>query len=328
MFGYIVKRVLYMIPTLFVISVISFVVIELPPGDFVTSYVAQLESSGGYVSEAQIQSLRDRFGVDRPFHVKYYKWFKGLLKGELGRSLQFDQPAMDLIKQRFPVSLGIAGLCLLFVYLVGIPIGIYSAVKRYSLGDYVVTFLGFLGVGIPSFLSALIFIFLYYKITGQAQLGLFSSAYIDAPWSLGKLFDLIKHLWLPIIIISAQPLASTIRQMRANLLDELEKPYVMVARSKGLTNKKLLYKYPVRLAINPIVSTIGWTLPNLINNMLLASMVLGIPSIAPILLDALLSQDMYLAGSIIFLISVLTVVGTLISDLLLGIVDPRIRLSE
>jgi peptide/nickel transport system permease protein len=328
MLGYILKRVFYMIPTLFVISAISFMVIELPPGDFVTSYVAQLESSGGYVSEAQVESLRDRFGVDKPIYVKYAKWLKGLLKGELGRSLQFDQPAMDLIKQRFPVSLGIAMLCLIFVYIVGIPIGIYSAVNRYTIGDYIVTFLGFLGVGIPSFLSALIFIFLYYQITGQAQLGLFSSEFIDAPFSIAKLFDLVKHLWLPIIIISAQPLASTIRQMRANLLDELEKPYVMVARSKGLNNRKLLYKYPVRLAINPIVSTVGWTLPNLINNMLLACMVLGIPSIAPILLDALLSQDMYLAGSIIFFISVLTVVGTLVSDLLLAIVDPRIRLSE
>ncbi len=325
MIGYIIKRILYMIPTLFGISFVAFFIIELPPGDFVTSYVTQLEASGGAVSDAQIQSLKDRFGVDQPFYVKYYKWMSGLLKGELGRSLQFDLPTMELINQRFPVSLWLALACLVFLYAVAIPIGIYSATHQYTFGDYSFTFLGFVGVGIPSFLSALIFLFLFYKFTGQAQLGLFSREFINAPWSLARIWDLIAHTWVPILIISAAPIASTIRQMRANLLDELEKPYVTVARSKGLTERKLLYKYPVRISINPIISTVGWTLPVLINNMLLACLVLGIPSSAPILLNALLTQDMYLAGSIIFLISILTVVGTLISDILLGIFDPRIR---
>jgi len=316
-----------MIPTLIVISIISFVIIQAPPGDFLTTYISQLRARGEEISQAEIESLRIRYGVDQPIYIQYFKWIRGVLRGDLGQSLEWNRPVSELIAKRLPWSLAISFTAFIFVYLVGIPIGTLSATHQYSIRDYVFTVIGFMGLAIPNFLFALILLWFYFVYTGNVAVGLFSPQFLMAPWSFAKLLDLLKHLWMPSIIVGTAGTAGLIRVMRANLLDELQKPYVMVARSKGLTERKLLYKYPFRIAINPVVSTIGWTLPVLVSGELLVSLVLNIPTIAPLFLSSLMSQDMFLAGSIVFILSTLTVIGTLISDILLAWVDPRIRES-
>ena len=328
MIRFVLYRFLIMIPTVFLISIVAFLVILAPPGDFISSYVAQLEAAGQFVDQAQIEALRARYGLNQSPIIQYLKWIRRLLRGDLGNSLQWKKPVAELLSERLPWTLVLSISSLILVYLVGIPIGIISATHQYSVRDYAFTFFAFLGVAIPGFLSALIFLWFYFSITGQAALGLFSREFVSAPWSLAKLWDLLKHLWIPAFIVGLAGTAELIRFMRANLLDELEKPYVMVARAKGLPERRRLYKYPVRVAINPIVSTIGFTLPELINGALLASLVLGLPTISPVLLNALKNQDMFLAGSIVFMLSVLTVFGILISDLLLAAIDPRIRFGR
>lgn len=325
MIRYIVYRLLIMIPTLFIISIVAFLIILAPPGDFISSYVAQLEATGQFIDQSQITALRARYGLDQSVLVQYLKWVGRLIRGDLGNSLKWNKSVAELMAERLPWTLVLSVSSLLLVYMIGIPIGIMSATHQYSLRDYLFTFVGFLGIAVPGFLSALIFLWLYFSATGRAALGLFSQEFVVAPWSLAKLWDLLKHLWIPALIVGLAGTCELIRFMRANLLDELEKPYVMVARAKGLPRRRLLYKYPVRLAINPVVSTIGFTLPQLINGALLASLVLGLPTIAPVLLNSLKNQDMFLAGSIVFVLSILTVIGILISDLLLAAVDPRIR---
>ncbi|MGQ9555611.1 MAG: ABC transporter permease [Anaerolineae bacterium] len=327
MLTYVFRRVIYMIVTLFLVSVISFVIIQLPPGDFVTSYIAQLAATGQLADESEVAALRARYGLDKPIYVQYTKWMGGVLKGDLGRSLSWNKPVMTLIKDRLPWSFSISLLSFAFVWAVGLPIGVYSATHQYSAPDYIATFLGFVGLGIPNFLLALVALWLYFRNTGQAIVGLFSPQYIMAPWSLAKLGDLLRHLWIPALITGTAGTAGLIRTMRANLLDELRKPYVMTGRAKGLPERRLLFKYPFRVAMIPAVSTIGWVLPGLFAGELLVSFVLGIPTLAPIFLGALLNQDMFLAGSVVLILSALTVVGTLISDLLLAWVDPRIRES-
>lgn len=328
MVKYIVRRLLLMIPTLLAISVLSFTIIQLPPGDFVTTYLRNLEAASGSFGlpdEAIVEALRARYGLGQPIFIQYFKWMWRLLQGDMGRSMYYNKQVNVIIAERVPWSVAISFLSFMFVYLVAIPIGTFSATHQYSIRDYFFTLVGFIGIAVPNFLFALILLWFYFVYTGNVALGLFSREFVMASWSLAKLWDLFKHLWIPIIVIGTAGTCGLIRIMRANLLDELQKPYVMVARAKGLSERKLLYKYPFRMALNPIISTIGWTLPALVNGELLASFVLGIPTLAPVFLTSLLQQDMYLAGSIVMVLSFLTVIGTLISDILLSWLDPRIR---
>jgi len=327
MLRFIINRILLMIPIVIIISVISFIIIQAPPGDYVSTYVARLGAMGKLVDQEMIEALKTRYGVNQPLYVQYFKWAWNILRGDLGMSMQWNQPVITLIAQRLPWSILISSVAFLFVYAIGIPIGMLSATRQYSIRDYIFTFIGFIGLAIPNFLFALVLLWFYFVYTGNVAMGLFSTEFQTAAWSFAKFVDLLKHLWMSAIIVGTAGTAGVIRVMRANLLDELQKPYVMVARAKGLSERKVLYKYPFRIAINPIVSTIGWTLPDLVNGELLTSLVLGIPTIAPIFLGSLLMQDMYLAGSIVFILSLLTVTGTLISDILLAWVDPRIRES-
>jgi len=327
MFRYIVRRFAYMLVTLFVVSIISFVIIQLPPGDFVTSYVAQLAAMGELVDQSEVDALRARYGLGQPVYVQYAKWIGGVLEGDLGRSLQWNKPVRVLIADRLPWSFSISLVSVVFVWLIGLPIGVYSATNQYSVPDYIATFLGFVGLAVPNFLLALLALWYYFNATGQVIVGLFSPEYLMAPWSFGRVIDLLKHLWIPALITGTAGTAGLIRTIRANLLDEIRKPYTLTARAKGLTETRLLFKYPFRVAMIPSVSTIGWMLPGLFAGELLTSFVLGIPTLSPIFLGALLNQDMFLAGSIVLILSALTVIGTLISDLLLALVDPRIKES-
>jgi len=322
---FIFRRILLMIPTLIVISIISFAIIEAPPGDYMDTYVERLISQQQAVDPTQIEALRLRYGLDQPTYVRYIRWVRNLLRGDMGRSLEWNQPVTKLIADRLPMSLAVSLASFLLAYALAIPIGLYSATNKYSLGDYTLTVIGFIGLATPNFLLALVILWYYFVATGNVAVGLFSPEYVIAPWSFGKFIDLLKHIWLPAIVVGTAGTAGLIRVMRANLLDELERPYVMVARSKGLSETKMLIKYPFRIAINPVVSTIGWTLPALVNGELLASLVLGLPTIAPLFVGSLLSQDMFLAGSIVMILSMLTLVGTLVSDILLAWLDPRIR---
>ena len=316
-----------MIPTVIAITVLSFIIIQAPPGDYLDAYVAQLRALDQIIDDAEVESLRIRYGLGQPMYVQYFKWIGGLLRGDLGRSMQWNQPVSRILAERLPWSVLISLVSLLFVYAVAIPIGTTSATHQYSIRDYVFTFFGFIGIAIPNFLFALILLYLYFVYTGDVVLGLFSPQFQFAPWSLAKFLDMLQHLWMPAIIIGTAGTCGLIRVMRANLLDELQKPYVLVARAKGLTKRKVLYKYPFRIAINPVVSTIGWVLPALVSGEVFVSLVLGLPTIGPVLFQSLLNQDMWLAGSIVFILSVLTVLGTLISDILLAWLDPRIKES-
>ena len=325
MWAFILRRVLLMAPTLLVVSVISFAIIEAPPGDFMDSYVNALLQEQEAVDPAEIESLRKRYGLDSPTYVRYFRWLGNIMQGNLGRSLEWNQPVSKLIADRLPWSLAISVASFFLAYAIAIPIGLYSATRQYSVGDYFFTLIGFIGLATPNFLLALLILWYYFVATGNVAVGLFSDEYLIAPWSFAKFIDLLKHLWLPALVVGTAGTAGLIRVMRANLLDELERPYVMVARSKGLSEGKLLVKYPFRIAMNPVASTIGWTLPTLVNGELLASLVLGLPTIAPLFVGALLSQDMFLAGSVVMILSTLTLVGTLLSDIVLAWLDPRIR---
>ena len=327
MLAYVIRRVLYMIPTLFGISIVAFVIIQLPPGDYLTSYIARLSSMGATVDRAQIIALEQRYGLNEPIIQQYFKWISGIvLHGDFGQSFKYGlTPVSELIWDRLALSFVLSVVTLIVSWAVAFPIGIYSAVRQYSLGDYVFTFLGFVGLATPNFLIALIFLYVSFKYFGQSVGGLFSPEYADAAWNLGKVLDLVSHMWAPVLIIGLSGTAALIRVLRANLLDELNKPYVVTARAKGLSERKLLLKYPVRMALSPVISTIGWVLPTLISGEVVISIVMSLETTGPLLLNALKSQDMYLAGSFILILSVLTVVGTLVSDLLLAWWDPRIR---
>jgi len=328
MLRFIVKRLLWMIPSLAVVSFLSFVLIQLPPGDYVTTYIATLAASNEVVDQNQAAELRQRFGLDQPMIVQYWKWITGIiLRGDFGLSFEWQQPVSELIWERMALTLVLTFSTLLATWGLALPIGIYSAVRKYSIGDYIATFFSFLGLAIPSFLLALVLMYFAAVEWGQEVGGLFSEQYLTAPWSLAKVWDLITHLWIPVIILAVSGTASLIRVMRANMLDELNRAYVTTARAKGLSEFRLLMKYPVRLALNPFISTIAWLLPNLVSGSIIVAIVLSLPTAGPLLLQSLMSQDMYLAGAFILLICTLTLVGSLISDILLALVDPRIRLE-
>ena len=322
------RRIMILIPMLFALSVIIFAVIELPPGDYLTTYIAALESQGLQADEAEISRIQRLYALDRPMYVRYVRWISGFLRGDLGRAMATEyagKQVTDILAERIPLSMGIALASTILVWTVALPIGIYSATHQYSAADYFFTFVGFLGLAVPNFLFAIILMWRVYDTTGFGITGLFSLKYHDAPWTLAKLVDLLKNVWVPLLVLATAGTAGLIRVMRANLLDELHQPYVETARAKGLSERRLLWKYPIRIAFNPIVSTIGWLLPAMVGGEVLVAIVLNLETVGPILLDAVLSQDMQLAGSILMILSVLTVIGTLISDLALVWLDPRIR---
>ncbi len=327
MFQFLLRRLAFMIPTLFAISVVSFILIQLPPGDFLTTYAATLASQGdSATSSEQLKALQEAYGLNQPIYVQYWKWISAIvLRGDFGQSLEWKMPVSELIWQRMGVTLALTMSTLVFTWLLAIPIGVFSARNQYSKGDYFFTFLGFLGLGIPSFMIALVLMWVAFRYLGQDVGGLFSAEYRSAPWSFGKALDLMRHFWIPLVIIGLEGTASLIRTMRANLLDELNKPYVIAGRARGLSENQLIWEYPVRVALNPFVSTAGFALPGLINGATIVGVVLSLPMHGPLLLRALQSQDMYLAGAFILIIAALTIIGVLISDLVLAWIDPRIR---
>jgi len=326
---YIARRILILIPLLVIISIISFTLIQLPPGDYLNMYIMQLRASGTTINEEQIGQLKFLYGLDKSLPEQYLLWMKNILiDGNFGNSFQYNRPVTDILIARVPLTAAVSIATTIFIWLVAVPIGIYSATHQYSLIDYFWTFISFIGVAVPSFLLALIFIWIAFITFDISAIGLFSPAFEDAPWSAAKVLDLLKHLWVPVVIIGMSGTAGLMRTMRSMMLDELNKQYVITARAKGLSELRLLMKYPVRSAMNPVISTIGWMLPGIIGGEVLVSMVMNIPTVGPVLFTALMNQDMYLAGSIIFILSILTVIGTLISDILLVWLDPRIRYEE
>ncbi|NLV91887.1 MAG: ABC transporter permease [Firmicutes bacterium] len=325
MLAFIARRVLYMIPTLLVISLICFILIQLPPGDYLSSYIAQLSQSGDAVDAALVEALRKQYGLDQPWYLQYWKWITGVLRGNFGYSFEWNQPVSSLIGERLALTMVVSISSLLFSWVVALPIGIFSAVRQYSAFDYIFTFIGFLGLSVPGFMLALVLMYFANRYFGLSVGGLFSPEYVDAPWNWDKVVDMLRHLIIPMIIIGMASTAGLIRTMRANLLDELRKPYVETARAKGLKNYKVILKYPVRVALNPFVSTIGFVLPQIVSGSTITSVVLSLPTTGPLLLRALLSQDMYLAGSFLLMLASLTVIGMLLSDILLAWLDPRIR---
>ena len=312
---------------IFLMSVVAFAIIQAPPGDFLSDYIARLESQGTIVGQSEVDSLKARYGLDRPVYVQYLKWVWGFVQWDLGLSLEFQEPVSDLVNPRLLLTVVLGLLTVLFTWTMAIPIGIFSAVKQYSVIDYVFTFLSYLGVGTPNFLLALVIMWLLLSHFGILVTGLFSQEYVDVPWSFGRVVDLMKHIWVPMLVIGTDGTARFTRIVRANLLDELNKPYVETARSKGLPEWKLVLRYPVRIALNPFVSTAGWALPELLSGSLIVATVMSLPTLGPLLLRALLSQDQYMAGSIILILTGLTLIGTLISDLVLAWMDPRIRMG-
>lgn len=324
---FILRRLLGMIPTLAIISVISFVLIQLPPGDIVTSTLRDLEQQGQEVTEERIAALRAMYHLDDPVPVQYLRWAGNFVTGNLGYSIRYQQPVSRLIWERIFLTVIIALSSILFTWALAVPAGILAAVRQYSLPDYVLTVFALLGMATPNFMLALVMMYLGYEWFGISVGGLFSPDFVDAPWSLARVSDLLQHMWVPMFILGFAGAAGMIRVLRANLLDELRKPYVVTARAKGVRPVRLVLKYPVRLAINPFISTVGWMLPALFSGSAIISVVLDLPTTGPLLLEALMSQDMYLAGSFIMILSTLTVIGTLISDVLLALIDPRIRYS-
>lgn len=326
MLDFLLQRLVYMLFTLIAISIMSFAIIQLPPGDFVTSMVAQLSLQGQSVDPAVMAAFRARYGLDQPIWVQYYVWMSNiLLHGDFGYSLEWRQPVANLMWDRLGLTFVLAVLTLAFMWLIAIPVGIYAAVKKNSLGDYAATFFAVLGVAVPNFLFALVLLYLGFRYFGADLGGAFSREYVNAPWSLGRVLDFLQHMIVPVIVLGSAGTAALFRILRANLLDELNKPYVTTARAYGVSETRLLLKYPVRIALNPLISTVGWVLPTLISGATITAVVLNLPMTGPLLLNALLTQDMYLAGSFIMMMSALTVIGTLLSDILLAWLDPRIR---
>jgi len=329
MLSYIIRRLSIMVPEIFLISIIAFIVIQLPPGDFLTTYIMRLQASGVSVNQTIIDTLTKQYGLDRPIYIQYFLWMKNIiLYGNFGTSFSWNRPVGEIIMERLPMTLIISIASLIFTWAIAFPIGIYSATHQYSPLDHFFTLLSFIGVSMPGFLLALVAIWFLYKYTGYAIIGLFSLEFLDKPWSFAKLADMLKNVWLPIIVIGISGMAGLVRVIRAMMLDEIKKQYVTTARAKGLPEYKVLIKYPLRVAVNPIISTIGWLLPSLVSGESIVAIVINLQTIGPALLTASLAQDMYLAGSIVFILGTLTVIGMFISDLLLAWIDPRIRYGE
>jgi len=328
MLTFLIRRLGYMLVTLALVSVLTFIIIQLPPGDYLSSMVAGLSAEGVQVNQDFVEGMRERYGLGEPFYIQYWMWISNILfYGDFGQSFEWNRPVASLIYERMGLTIVLSVSTLLFIWAVAFPIGIYSAIRRHSIGAHLATFVGFIGLAIPNFLIALVFMYLSFRYLGQSVGGLFSPEFENLPWSLAKVGDLISHLWIPVIVLGMAGTASLIRIMRANLLDELNKPYVVTARAMGHPEHVLLLKYPVRVALNPFVSTVGWVLPGLVSGATITAIVLNLPTSGPMLLRSLLTQDMYLAGSFILLLSTLTVIGTLISDILLAWLDPRICYS-
>ncbi len=326
MLKFIVRRIIILVPLLILVSIVSFIVIQLPPGNFVESYIRNLELQGGSVNAAQKEALLRQYGLDQPVVVQYFIWIgKIILHGDFGNSFKFQRPVVELLAERIPRTIALSLGAMLVTWMIGIPIGILSALKKYTVWDYFFTLLSFLGLSVPAFLLALVLMFAVFTSTGYMTTGLFSAQFQDAPWSLAKFVDLMRNVWLPLVVLAVTGSAGLIRVLRATLLDELKKQYVTTARAKGLPEWKVILLYPIRIAINPIISTIGWMLPAMVGGELVVSKVLNIPTVGPMMLDATLSQDMYLAGGFVLILCSLTIVGTLISDILLAWADPRIR---
>ena len=327
MFGYIIQRLLIMVPTLIAISIIIFVIIQLPPGDYFSTYIAELQSQGEAVDLQKIAFLKAQYGFDKPVWEQYIYWVGGLLQGDMGYSFAYNLPVRDVVGDRLFLTFIVSFACIVFTYVVAFPIGIYSATHQYSWSDHTLTFLGFIGLATPNFLLALVLLYFANVYFGLSIGGLMDERYLNAPWSAAKMLSVLSHLWIPVIVIGLSGTAGMIRRLRANLLDELQKQYVTTARAKGLSPFRTLMKYPLRMALNPFISDIGSLLPHIISGAAVVSIVLNLPTTGPMLLDALRSQDMYLAGSFLMFLATLTVIGMFVSDLALAALDPRIRLS-
>jgi len=327
MFSYLIRRLLVMIPTLLVISVLVFVIIQLPEGDYLSSHIAELQAQGEQVSQDEIAFLRQQYGLDRSPVEQYLVWLAGMLQGDFGYSFEYNLPVADVVGDRLFLTFVLSFSTIVFTWVVAFPIGVYSATHQYSWADHGLTLIGFLGLATPNFLLALVLLYVANVVFGTSIGGLMDAQYIDAPMSWGKLLSVLEHLWIPVVVIGTSGTAGMIRRLRANLLDELQKQYVVTARAKGLPPLRLLVKYPLRMALNPFIADIGNLLPQVISGAAIVSVVLSLPTTGPMLLQALQSQDMYLAGSFLMFLSLLTVVGMFLSDLALAVLDPRIRLE-
>lgn len=326
MLQYILRRLLFMIPIVVLVSIIIFFIIQLPPGDIVSRMVADMTQNGETVTSQQIAEMRAAYGLDKPMIVQYYEWMKGIItEGDFGYSYAFNRPVLSIIQERLGITIFVSVITMFFTYCVAIPIGIYSAVRQYSFGDYLFSMIGFLGMATPSFLLAIILMISSYYMFGNPLLGLVSPEFLETGWSFGKLLDLLGHMVIPIIVIGLGGTCGLIRIMRGQMLDEMNQQYVVTAQSKGLSERRILLKYPTRAAINPMVSTIGWSLESILTGSTITAIVLNLPTQGPVMHKALLSQDMYLAGTWLLFMTVLIILGTLISDILLAWLDPRIR---
>ena len=326
--SYVLQRLVYMVFLLWLVSIVTFVVIQLPPGDYLSTYISRLEQAGQDLTDEEVAALREQYGLNLPLYARYFKWFGQVLQGNLGYSYDWEKPVRDLIGERLALTFTIAILSAIFTYAVAIPIGIFSATRQYSIADYVISFVGFIGLAIPNFMLALILMYVAFKSFGLNLTGLFSPEYLNAPWSWAKLGDLALHLPIPVIVVGTGGTAGMVRVMRGTLLDELNKQYVITARSKGVGEVTLLFKYPVRVALNPIVSSLAWLFPSLISGGTITAYVLGLPTAGPMLLRAQITQDTFLAASLLLFMTILTVIGTTVSDILLVVVDPRIRMER
>ena len=327
MLAFLVRRLITMVWTLIGISVLVFIIIQLPPGDYLSSYIAEIQAQGERIADEKIAFLREQYGLDRPLWQQYLVWVTGLLQGDLGYSFEYNQPVADVVGDRMFLTMVLNFFTVLFIYVVSFPIGVYSATHQYSVADHGLSFLGFLGLATPNFLLALILLYLANVWFGTSIGGLMDPEYIDQPWSVGKALSVLEHLWVPVAVIGTSGTAGMIRRLRANLLDELQKQYVTTARAKGVSEGRLLLRYPLRMALNPFIADIGSLLPQIVSGSVIVSAVMSLPTTGPMLLSSLQSQDMYLAGSFLMFLAVLTVVGMLVSDILLAVLDPRIRLT-
>ncbi len=327
MFGYIANRLLIMIPTMLAISVLVFIIIQLPPGDYLESYIAELQAQGESVDIQKIRFLRQHYGFDKPMYEQYFFWLIGFFEGDFGFSFEYNLPVSDVVGDRLFLTVFVSFTTIIFTWIVAFPIGVYSATHQYSWGDYGLTFLGFIGLATPNFLLALVMLYFANLMFGTSIGGLMDPEYIGAAWSWGKVVSILEHLWIPVIVIGTSGTAGMIRRLRANLLDELQKQYVVTGRAKGLSSFKLLIKYPLRMALNFFIADIGMILPNIISGAEIVAVVLSLPTTGPMLIASLQSQDMYLAGSFLMFLAMMTVVGVLVSDILLALLDPRIRLT-
>ena len=323
---YIIKRLFYLFPLAILISILSFIIIQLPPGDYVTEWEYNMIAQGYNPTEEEILMLKERYHLDKTYVEQYVRWRSNIIfYGDFGVSFTYNKPVSDILSERVPRTIAISLGAILVQWIIAIPIGIFSAIRKYSVFDYIFTLIGFIGISIPGFMFAIVLVYLVYVNTGYAITGLYSEPFRNAPWDINKFYDLMKNVSIPLIVLGSSGAAVIIRILRSSMLDELEKQYVTTARSKGMSEIKILFKYPFRIAVNPLISTIGWLLPAAVGGEVVISKVLNMPTTGPVLLKALMGEDMYLAGGILFILSILTIIGTLISDILLAMLDPRIR---